>query len=153
MGRLMAVRTSPNDELKDSLASASSTREGTVSAQNLSFLNVNCRNTVNKSVLLEAWFFTHEPDIAVLPETWLSNNVSDSEIVPKNYMCFHKNRERRREGFAIIIKAPLHHVRMPEISAVDSIFCTIYVNKMRYVIGAIYRPPDSTVSTLENLDD
>lgn len=89
----------------------------------------------------------------MLTETWLNDEVSDSEFVPKNYVCFRKDRDRRGGGVAILFRAYLQLVRMPNIPGVEYIFCTTYINKMRYILGAIYRPPDSSVSVLENLDD
>lgn len=47
-------------------------------------LNINYRRIVNKATLLEVLFIEHDPDIAILCETWLNSDIYDSEFPAKN---------------------------------------------------------------------
>lgn len=119
----------------------------------LSIININCRSVVNKVTHLEGMLFTHNPDIAVLTETWLDEEIFDSEFVPKNYKVFRKDRDRRGGGVCILFKSSFQILKMPDIPGVEAVFCKVYANNVRYILGAIYRPPNSTVTVLDELKE
>lgn len=64
---------------------------------------------------------------------------------------FRKDRDRRGGGVAILFKNSLHPQQLPDILEVEGIFCKVYIGKVRYVIGAVYRPPNSSDSVLDKL--
>lgn len=114
-------------------------------------INVNCRSIVCKATQLEGLLLTYDVEIAALTETWLGKNIFDSEFVPQNYKVFRKDRDGRGGGVAILFKSSLQVFRMPDIDDVEGIFCKFYKNNVRYVLGAVYRPPNSSVALLVNL--
>lgn len=116
-------------------------------------LNANCRSIVNKATQLEGLLLTHDVEIAALTETWLSCNIFDSEFVSKNYRVFRKDRGGRGGGVAILFKSSLQIFQMPDIDGVEGIFCKFYKNNVRYILGAVYRPPNSSVELLINLKE
>lgn len=116
-------------------------------------MNINCRSIVNKAAQLEALFLEHDPDIAVLTETWLNSDIYDSEFLPKNYRVLRKDRDRRGGGVAIIYKDSLQVLRMPDVPVGESLFCKLYVENVRYILGVVYRPPSSPVTFLEGLEE
>lgn len=93
----------------------------------------------------------HDPEIAVLTETWLNDTVFDSEFVPTGYSSYRKDRDGRGGGVSILFKSTLRIFPMSDIPNVECIFCKAYYGNVRYVIAAMYRPPSSTVSVLDDL--
>lgn len=116
-------------------------------------LNVNCRSVVNKATQLEGLLLTHDVEIAALTETWLSCHIFDSEFVPENYRVFRKDRDGRGGGVAILFKSSLQIFKMPDIDGVEGLFCKFYKNNVRYILGVVYRPPNSSVEVLINLKE
>lgn len=114
---------------------------------------MNCRSVVNKPVELEGLLVAHDAEFALLTETWLSDDIFDSEFVPANYRVFRKDRDRRGGGVAILFKSKLRVLMMPDVSGVESIFCKVYINKIRHIIGIVYRPPNSSALVLDNLKE
>lgn len=102
---------------------------------------------------MEGLLLTHDPDVVVLTETWLSEDIYDSEFVPNNYQVFRKDRDRRGGGVAILYKASLQLIRLPDVTGVEGIFCKVYADNIKYLLGAIYRPPNSPVPVLHHLKE
>ncbi|XP_049514281.1 uncharacterized protein LOC119432614 [Dermacentor silvarum] len=67
-------------------------------------INVNARSVLNKTHSLEALVIDHEPDIAVITETWLHKNIPDSEITPPGYTLVRRDRDGRGGGVALLVK-------------------------------------------------
>lgn len=112
---------------------------------------MNCRSVLNKATELEGMLLSHDPDIVILTETWLNESVYDSEFVPPGYSVYRKDRESRGGGVCVLFKNSLKILSMPDVSDIECIFCKAYSGKVRYVLGAFYRPPSSSVAVLERL--
>lgn len=95
--------------------------------------------------------FSHDADVAMLTETWLSSEIFDSEFVPKGYKVFRGDRDRRGGGVAILYKSSLQLFSMPDAQDIEAVFCKAYINKARFILGVFYRPPNSSAAVLENL--
>lgn len=44
-------------------------------------------------------------------------------------------------------------MRLPDITGVGGIFCKIYSNNIKYILGAVYRPPSSSVAISHHLKE
>lgn len=53
-----------------------------INVRRVNMLTANARSVLNKTHMLEAPIIDHEPNIAVITETWLDKNIPDSEIAP-----------------------------------------------------------------------
>lgn len=116
-------------------------------------LNVNCRSIVNKAEKLEGMLLAHDPDIVLLTETWLRDDVFDSEFVPKNYRVFRKDRNGRGGGVAILFRNNTRVVKMPDVQDIESIFCKVYIGNIKYLLGVVYRPPNASLDVIAKLKD
>lgn len=117
----------------------------------MKILNINCRSVVNKTTQLESLLLAQDAEIAVLTETWLSSDIYDSEFVPNDYKVFRKDRDRKGGGVAVLFKSSVKLFKMPDVPDIESIFCKVYIDKVRYVLGVMYRPPNSALAVLNNL--
>lgn len=64
---------------------------------------------------------------------------------------YRNDRGSRGGGVAILFRQSLQITKMHDIRNFEGIFCKAYYGKTRYVIGAIYRPPYSSMDVLDEL--
>lgn len=112
---------------------------------------MNCRSVVNKVTELEGILVTHDPEIIILTETWLNNSIKDNEFVPRGYNVHRKDRGSKGGGVALLFKDRFKILRMPDIPNIEGIFCKAYHGTIRYVLGALYRPPISSLDFFAHL--
>lgn len=76
---------------------------------------------MNKTDELESILLCYEPDVVVLTETWLRNDVLDSELVPDGYVIMRRDRGSRGGGVALIISKDIECTPMVPLD-IESIF-------------------------------
>lgn len=67
-------------------------------------ISLNARSMLNKVTEIETEFLTYEPDVAVVTETWLNEQVSSGEVFPAGYNPLSKDRSSRDGGVAILVR-------------------------------------------------
>ena len=65
----------------------------------------NSRSIVNKLSNLQSFVYSSNYTIYCITETWLSESVSDFEILPGNFSIFRKDRGSRGGGVLIAVDA------------------------------------------------
>ena len=92
----------------------------------------NARSIVNKLSELELCISEENPDILGLTESWLKEDILDSELSFKGYTLFRKDRKdsikTKGGGVVLYIRSSLNPVLKDEISSSnypESIFCSI----------------------------
>ena len=90
---------------------------------------------MNKTDVLESVTLSHKPQIVVITETWLHNDISDSEIVPPGYGIFRNDRSSRGGGVAILYQDSLHISQLPPIAGVECVIAKICLNECSLVVG------------------
>lgn len=105
---------------------------------------------MNKKEELELYLTQEKPDIVGITETWLYNEIEDSEISVEGYTVFRKDREKgdksRGGGVMILAKNELNMSIREEIAVKnfpESIWCEIKRERVKTLIGVCYRPPSS----------
>lgn len=94
---------------------------------------------------------SHSPQIAVITETWLSPLIPDDCIIPPGYLVHRWDRDSRGGGVAILVKSPITTERI-DCSLSETVWCKIFVEKVVFIVGAIYRPPGTTPDFLDQLN-
>ena len=83
-----------------------------VTTNKISCFYANARSIMNKKEELELYLTQEKPDIVGITETWLYNEIEDSEISVEGYTVFHKDREKgeklRGGGVMILAKNELN---------------------------------------------
>ena len=85
--------------------------------------------------------------LLTLSETWLNEQISDSEISIEGYKIFRLDRADRGGGVAVYVKSELSLVRRDdlEIDGVEGLWLELFLPKSRGIlIGTLYRPPNSS---------
>lgn len=115
----------------------------------LKLINLNARSIINKVLELEHILLAYNPDIVVITETWLNENILNNEIVPPGYELIRKDRRTRGGGVAIVLKSGLSVVEMEEQEKAEALWCKVKVDNSYFVVGALYRPPNAPLEILE----
>lgn len=116
-------------------------------------INVNARSVLNKIDELEQILLIHDPDVAVVTETWLHAGISDDEVIPPSYKVIRRDRGARGGGVALLIRKEIECTAFGEAQDNESVFCKIKINGIAVIIGAVYRPPNAPLSFMESIYD
>ena len=124
----------------------------TCNVNSLSVLYFNARSIVPKFHSLCSEVEIHKPDIVCLVETWLNDEILDSEITLTNYQLHRLDRNRHGGGIIIythnnlateIITRGVHSLEFMAVSVSNGI--------SKFCISLFYRPPSSPVQVMDNL--
>lgn len=115
-------------------------------------MNINARSIINKFPSFLSVVSSYEPHVIGITETWLSEDVHDSEFTPPGYIAVRGDREHGRGGgVALLFRADLKFSVLPAPVQTESLFCKLYLDGRTFVIAVFYRPPGSSVELLHNV--
>jgi len=105
----------------------------------------------NKLSELHNLVSSNMPHVVAITETWLTNNVNDSEVLPHNYCIFRKDRDvtchnKRGGGLLLGIDNGLMSKRRPDLEndECEIMVCELCPEKGSKIgIILCYRPPNS----------
>ena len=114
----------------------------------LNILHYNVNSVLNKIDQVEARSKELNADIICLTETKLDDKVAESNYSLPGYNTEHRHRTSSGGGVLVLIKNTLPYVRMTQLesSKLEHVCVDVIVNKKRYCVSALYRPPNNLVS-------
>jgi len=111
----------------------------------------NARSSANMRDELELYIREEHIDIIGITETWLNEDIEDSEMNFDGFALFRKDRnsptKTRGGGVALYIRNELNGLCREDLFEVDfpeSIWCSISCNGENTLFGVCYRAPDSS---------
>ena len=120
------------------------------SSQDLSVLQLNIRGLLNKQFALKEIILNlqHPPDILLLCETWLKNNIENKINLP-GYKCYHKHRLNKiGRGVSVLVISKLQSRERKDIIVHTEIFEYVLVeiktNDNNILVMSGYRPPNTS---------
>ena len=144
------------------VSSASSTQETKNDLSNFNCLLLNARSlksissTPNKLTQFQHLVYSKLPSLVAVTETWLTNYVYDSEILPTGYNIFRRDRVGRRGGGVLLAcRDHLSCICLPHLSPDDSeiLVCELEVPRSpKIAVIVAYRPPSCTNTFLLHLE-
>ena len=121
----------------------------------LTILSVNIRSLLPKINDLSLLLLLFLIDILCMCETWLSSDISSSELYLPGFTLFRTDRSRKGGGVAIYARSPLNPVLQP-LSPNSLELCSISVSSGNHTfnidIVCFYRPPTAS-SDVDSLID
>ena len=111
---------------------------------------LNCRSLINKLSLFQSFVYSSDFTFICLTETWLSDYVSDGEILPNDFALYRTDRPTRGGGVLIAVKSYVPSSSVPSPPDIEVISVEIGTNH-DLVLCSIYVPPDSPVSLIFSL--
>ena len=128
----------------------------------LKIAHINIRSLLPSKNMVELFLDNSRIDILVITETWLSNSIDPQATAIENYRCDLRQDRDGKKGGGIIIyyKSHLsiekyHDLCLPasETNSVEQLWVKAKIGKGKpLLIAAVYRPPDSPVNQLTNLE-
>jgi len=120
----------------------------------LTLISVNIQSVISKKQALWESIDLYQPDFITGCETWLSQSVFDSEVLPENYRIYRKDRSDGYGGILIGIKKQYQS----EIIDSDN-NCEVCAVKVRtssnssdiMILISVYRPPNRDVPNYHSL--
>ena len=115
-----------------------------------------CNKHTNQLSMYCNTVYTEMPDVFGTVETWLTNNISDNEILLPNYITYRKDRTTRGGGLLLNIKYDHPSKRLEHLEPTGDIYneiiaCEITFGKTILVVVLCYRPPNANNIFNENL--
>ena len=128
-----------------------------VNNTDLRLLNINFRSIMNKRAEFIHLIDSLKPDIIVGTETWLSDSIKNSKIIPDNmnFTIYRRDREDSYGGVMIAISKCIPSVHLQDLQTSCEILWVkldIPTCKDLY-LGGFYRPHSSNLPSLEQLND
>ena len=128
--------------------------------QNVRSLNANYRDSptncvLNKLSCLQDVVYGNSIDVIALTETWLSNRVRNDDILPVGYKLFRRDRQTGKRGGGVLLAVKDSVRTEPTDFVSDSLELTSVVinsSSKRVLVAVCYRPPDSSIDFLHELN-
>lgn len=117
----------------------------------MAFLNINIAFTNIRSIIpkrdeLCSFINDISADMVILTETWLHDDVTDTEVFPSNlnFTIFRRDRKSKKGGGVLIaIKNTLASSLILHDDKIELIWVLVSNGASKFVFGVCYRPPDS----------
>ena len=88
--------------------------------------------------------------IVCITETWLSDQISDGEILPSNFVLYRSDRPSRGGGVLIAIHESIYSALVSSPFDLEVVSIRLGLDN-HFVVCCIYAPPDSTVLYISSL--
>ena len=127
-------------------------------------LYLNVRSVLSKLDKLIALCSVYNYHVVCIVESWLSGDVSNSELYIPGYEIFRRDRDRHGGGILIFVKSdlcpsPITYSSRCFSTNLEFFQLTVEFYKSKFCIAVFYRPPSSDVdyfdtfcNIVENLD-
>ena len=103
----------------------------------------NSRSIVNKLSNLQSFVYSSNYTIYCITETWLTESVSDFEILPGNFSIFRMDRGSRGGGVLIAVDASVPCSVVSSPSNLEVVIVKIGFNSPLFLC-TVYVPPSSS---------
>ena len=134
--------------------SAQAANTGTVKAwNNFTIININFQSIRNKKAEVGNIIESYNPSIIIGTETWLNPSIHSSEIFPPNYSVYRKDRADGFGGVLLAIRTDLTSDQIVMGSGTtESVYAKMTLGRQTtLIVGALYRPPRSTMEHLDEM--
>ena len=135
----------PSFSFSSSLFELSSSAPVT-SAPGISCKFLNARSIVNKREDLQALLESEQLDVLAVAETFLDDDILDSELVDNSYVVFRRDRNRHGGGVMLLLRNNLPAVRRYDLeSDCEVLWIQVSIERAPLFLGVYYRPPCESV--------
>ena len=118
---------------------------------------LNARSIVNKRLDLQAMIEDQNLDVIAVTESFLSEDILDSELVgeiggtPLNQI-FRKDRNRHGGGVMLLVRNNIPTTRRYDLeSRCELMWIELSLNALKILVGVFYNPPGSNIDALLQL--
>ena len=115
---------------------------------------LNARSVVNKSLDVQAYLHSESLDVLAVAETFLSDAISNGELVGSGYSVYTRDRDRHGGGVMIIIKDSIAVTRRHDLEMdCELLRIEIASSPSNLLVGVLYNPPGFKTDALLQLQN
>nr|CAH7726613.1 unnamed protein product [Callosobruchus chinensis] len=116
---------------------------GTSKVCNATLAHINARSLVSHFGSIREHALLKKYTFFLISETWLTREISDSEVAITGYRLFRKDRDGRGGGVAMYIANSICNIEMVPVvfKSCEAVFVSFSLNQEKIVLGTVYRPP------------
>ena len=105
---------------------------------------LNARSLYPKLEEISRFVITNHFDIFIVNETWLDSSFTDADLEIHDYNIFRRDRSRQGGGVCIYVKTHLKCNLVSDMGiSIESLWLSLYMDKEKFIVGSVYRPPSS----------
>ena len=108
---------------------------------------LNARSIYRKLALFQSIVYSTNHTIYCITETWLTDLIFDSEILPANYSIFRKDRISRGGGVLVAVDSSLSCHEVPSPPELEVV--TVRIGHI--LVCTVYIPPNTNINSCSNL--
>lgn len=116
----------------------------------LSVCLFNARSLVNKLTQFQSFIYSSTYDLICITESWLTNMIYNSEILPNDFTIFRKDRKTRGGGVLVAVKDSIPVQSLPTPEDLEVVAVNLFYKEVITMI-TVYIPPSSDLSYLQSL--
>lgn len=120
-------------------------------ARSLRIMVINFQGIWSKKEVFHQILHDTDTDVVIGCETHLDPSIQDSEIIPKGFTAYRKDRMDSWGGVIVIVKSSLISDQIYKSKNTECIAIKIETYQKPVIISAAYRPPNRDVQYLGNL--
>lgn len=117
----------------------------------LSVLYYNARSLFPKFDELLLTVNTRKPDIVCVTESWLNDDILDSEISIPSYQLFRRNRNRHGGGVVLFISFKFFTTQIFVHPSIELLTVVLLFGLSRICLSLFYRPPSASLEVFDML--
>ncbi|XP_040067904.1 uncharacterized protein LOC115310035 [Ixodes scapularis] len=117
------------------------------------FLNLNARTVANKAVELEGVLLAFNPDVEIITETWLHDQIPDNDVFPHGFKVFRRDRGSRGGGVALLIKDTIPCMSIEHGQDCEMVWASIRFGCQSMLVGAVYRCLQASIDVIQSLSE
>lgn len=113
---------------------------------NLLISHINIHSLLSKIVDFRTLVALHKFSVVAVSETWLCNDVSAESVRVQDYRFVRKDRAGRGGGVGLYVHNSVKFGILQSSSLIEQLWVGFCINKIRYAVGVLYRPPHANCS-------
>ena len=117
----------------------------------MTIMYYNARSLIPKYDELFVTMETHNPDMICIVETWLCDDILNSEIALPGYQLYRRDRNRHGGGVLIYVKDHFVCSILPSADNLEIITVSVCYGSSKVFISLFYRPPNSSSQIFDDL--
>ena len=108
---------------------------------------------MNKKLDIQALLVAEYLDVLAVTETFLGDEILDSELVGGDYTIFRRDRNRHGGGVMLYVKNSISAIRRTDLETnCEVLWVELSTAPSKMLLGTFYRPPSSTHEYLTKLE-
>ena len=106
---------------------------------------------MNKLSKFQSFVYSNCFNIICVTETWLSDYISDGEILPTDYILYRNDRLSRGGGVMVAVKSSLLTSLISSPSDLEVVCIKMDIGSDNLIFCCVYVPPDSSMLYVSSL--